>query len=320
MPDIQVEVHVPDKKPQRVEVPTDMKARDFLLEVQDMLGIAGSAWSLYDKDVQQDLDPERTLGDSGVAHGHHLYLRRVEPPPPPGTPIAEPTPPVIRRPSPTWAWIVPLAVLALLLSGAGGYYLGQRANSGSASDLRRQVENASSVNSELRAQLEQSERTAGALRSDLEAQGKEVEGLRRELDLLRQRTPDARKASPLPREPKAGGGSVPKAAPSPKTEAQEVRPAAPPAGGQVREATLIKKVPPVYPERAKQRGIQGVVRLTAIINRDGKLQNIQVVSGDPGLTPAAVDAVKQWLYQPTLLNGKPVEAHTSIDVAFSLKE
>ena len=60
------------------------------------------------------------------------------------------------------------------------------------------------------------------------------------------------------------------------------------------------------------------MRLTAIIGRDGAIRNLQLESGHPLLAPAAIEAVKQWLYQPTLLNHEPVEVITQIDVNFTL--
>jgi TonB family protein len=89
-------------------------------------------------------------------------------------------------------------------------------------------------------------------------------------------------------------------------------------GGNVQEVNLISKVSPVYPPLAKQARIQGVVHLTAIIGRDGAVQNLEVISGHPLLVPPAIDAVKQWIYKPTLLNGNPVEVITQIDVNFTL--
>ena len=83
-------------------------------------------------------------------------------------------------------------------------------------------------------------------------------------------------------------------------------------------AKLITKVDPVYPEMARQAQIQGVVKLSAIIDKDGRVANLQVNSGHPLLVPAAIDAVKQWRYQPTLLNGEPVEVRTDLDVNFAL--
>jgi protein TonB len=91
-------------------------------------------------------------------------------------------------------------------------------------------------------------------------------------------------------------------------------------GGNVQAANLIRKVVPVYPPLAKQARISGVVRFTAIIGRDGAIQNLTLISGHPLLVPAATEAVKQWLYRPTLLNGEPVEVITQIDVNFTLSQ
>ena len=66
--------------------------------------------------------------------------------------------------------------------------------------------------------------------------------------------------------------------------------------------------------------ISGQVRFTAIIGKDGTIQNLQLVSGHPLLVAAAQEAVKQWIYKPTLLNGEPVEVITQIDVNFTLSQ
>jgi len=89
-------------------------------------------------------------------------------------------------------------------------------------------------------------------------------------------------------------------------------------GGNLQAARIIKKVPPVYPEIARANGVSGTVRLHVIIGRDGAIKQLEIVYGDPMLQQAAVDAVRQWQYQPTLLNGEPVEIDTTIDVIFSL--
>ncbi len=91
-------------------------------------------------------------------------------------------------------------------------------------------------------------------------------------------------------------------------------------GGNVQSANLIRQVRPKYPPEAKQARIQGLVRFNAIIGRDGTIQNLEVVEGPPELVPAAMDAVKQWEYKPTLLNGAPVEVITTIDVNFTLRQ
>ncbi|MGD0667367.1 MAG: M56 family metallopeptidase [Bryobacteraceae bacterium] len=81
---------------------------------------------------------------------------------------------------------------------------------------------------------------------------------------------------------------------------------------------LISKVDPVYPPLAKQAKIQGTVELSAVIGKDGRVQNLKVVSGHPLLVQAALDAVKNWVYRPTLVNGEPVEVKTSIQINFTL--
>ena len=83
---------------------------------------------------------------------------------------------------------------------------------------------------------------------------------------------------------------------------------------------MVKKIKPVYPPLAKQARIQGTVILNAIISKDGTIQNLTVASGHALLVQAALDAVKQWVYQPTLLNGEPVEVTTEIDVNFTLSQ
>ena len=91
-------------------------------------------------------------------------------------------------------------------------------------------------------------------------------------------------------------------------------------GGQVESAKLIFQPKPEYPPLAKMARIQGTVRLEAIISRDGTIQDLKVVSGHPLLVKAAMEAVQRWRYQPTLLNGDPVEVVTEIDVNFTLSD
>ncbi len=117
-------------------------------------------------------------------------------------------------------------------------------------------------------------------------------------------------------------GGIPTAAPPPAVK-EAPKPKGPDrirVGGNVQAANLIKKVTPVYPALAKQARISGQVRFTAIIGKDGSIQNLQLVSGHPLLVTAARDAVSQWIYKPTLLNGEPVEVITQIDVNFSLSQ
>ena len=91
-------------------------------------------------------------------------------------------------------------------------------------------------------------------------------------------------------------------------------------GGNVQNAMVLKKVPPVYPESAKASGISGVVRIAAVIGNDGTVQSVSVLDGPPELAAAATDAVRQWIYRPTLLNGSPVQVQTTVDVNFALNQ
>ena len=86
----------------------------------------------------------------------------------------------------------------------------------------------------------------------------------------------------------------------------------------VQEAKLITRVLPVYPRAAIAMRTTGVVHLAAIISADGHVRELRVLSGHPLLIPAAVEAVRQWVYQPTTLNGAPVEVSTDITVTFRL--
>jgi len=91
-------------------------------------------------------------------------------------------------------------------------------------------------------------------------------------------------------------------------------------GGGVMEAKLVSQPLPVYPPEAKMARIQGVVKLSATTAKDGTIQNLEVIEGHPLLIQAALDAVKQWVYKPTLLNGQPAEVVTEIDVNFTLSQ
>jgi protein TonB len=119
-------------------------------------------------------------------------------------------------------------------------------------------------------------------------------------------------------------GSVPSAAPPPPPPVKEApKPQTPKqirVGGNVQSAKLINQPKPAYPPLARQARIQGTVRFNAVIGRDGSIQNLTLVSGHPLLVPAATEAVRQWRYQPTLLNNEPVEVVTQIDVNFTLSQ
>ena len=117
---------------------------------------------------------------------------------------------------------------------------------------------------------------------------------------------------------KAGqrGGGMGNAAPPP--------PPPPPSGIQVGSTlggnVLVRHVPPVYPPEARKTGIQGIVHLSAVIGRDGRVKEVSLLDGEPALAQAAIDAVRQWVYRPTLQNGEPVEVRTTVDVDFTLRQ
>jgi protein TonB len=83
---------------------------------------------------------------------------------------------------------------------------------------------------------------------------------------------------------------------------------------------LIRHVRPVYPREAKTAHIEGTVRFTATIGKDGRILNLQVISGHPLLVESARAAVSQWEYKPTLFDAQPIEIRTTIDVNFNLSQ
>ena len=91
-------------------------------------------------------------------------------------------------------------------------------------------------------------------------------------------------------------------------------------GGMVQQAKMVRMVNPVYPQEAKAARIQGTVRYNVILATDGTIRHMTLIDGHPVLVSAATEAVKQWVYNPTLLNGEPVEVVTQIDVNFTLDE
>ena len=103
--------------------------------------------------------------------------------------------------------------------------------------------------------------------------------------------------------------------PTPSTPKQPIR-----VGGGVQAAKLLAQPKPLYPPLARSARISGTVHLQAIIGRDGTIRNLQLVGGPPLLIAAALDAVRRWVYQPTLLNGEPVEVFTEIEVNFTLNQ
>jgi TonB family protein len=86
----------------------------------------------------------------------------------------------------------------------------------------------------------------------------------------------------------------------------------------VAQRLLVTKVPPQYPQEAKDQHIQGLVVMKVIIDKEGNVANVELISGHPLLAPPAIDAVKQWKYKPFLLNQVPLEVNTQVQVNFTL--
>jgi protein TonB len=117
----------------------------------------------------------------------------------------------------------------------------------------------------------------------------------------------------------AGPPPAPPAAPPLPPPAPSVKASPYRQGGKVQTANLIHQVNPVYPQIARQTRVQGVVVMEAVISKEGSVDSLRVISGHPLLLQAAIDAVKQWKYRPTMLNGEPVDVVTTITVTFTLQ-
>lgn len=138
--------------------------------------------------------------------------------------------------------------------------------------------------------------------------------------------PDVAVVPGIPGSPAAPGTSLPAFTPAPVVDT--VKPAASTpisnakpvqVGGDILAAKLIKRVVPPYPLLARQARVQGAVHLLGIVAKDGRVQNLRVLDGHPLLRQAAVDAVSQWVYSPTFLNGQPVEVEAPIEVNFFMR-
>lgn len=123
---------------------------------------------------------------------------------------------------------------------------------------------------------------------------------------------------PNPRPPaESPSATTPSTAAPPATTAAQF-PSRIRVGGNVMAARMLHMVQPEYPRFAKAANICGTIVLDAVVAKDGTMLQLQYVSGPRELMRAAMDAVRQWRYQPTLLNGRPVEAETKISVIFQL--
>jgi protein TonB len=113
------------------------------------------------------------------------------------------------------------------------------------------------------------------------------------------------------------------APPEPRTAQPTVAPPVKPPAQPLRisalhPARLLRRVEPVYPPLARSARISGTVELTGVIATDGRIRELRVVAGHPFLAQAALEAVRQWIYEPTVLNGQPVEVEAPITVRFNL--
>jgi protein TonB len=106
--------------------------------------------------------------------------------------------------------------------------------------------------------------------------------------------------------------TIPTAATPPPTTRREFR------TSKMLQGSLIRRVEPEYPPLAIAARIQGTVVLAAVISKSGTIENLKLVSGHPMLVSAAIDAVRQWQYQPYVLNGEIIEVETQITVNFLL--
>src|SRR5947209_6784709 len=89
-------------------------------------------------------------------------------------------------------------------------------------------------------------------------------------------------------------------------------------GGNVQSSNLVTKITPIYPPEAKAARVQGKVRLNVLISEEGRVLDVVLIDGEPVLAEAAIKAVRDWVYRPTLLNGEPIEVLTQVDVNFTL--
>ena len=108
--------------------------------------------------------------------------------------------------------------------------------------------------------------------------------------------------------------------PPPPQASNPARPVRLRLGGNVSAARLIYQLKPEYPQLARMARIEGAVELEAVISKEGTIEELKVLNGHPFLVKAALEAVRQWRCQPTLLNGEPIQVITEITVNFKLAE
>jgi protein TonB len=139
--------------------------------------------------------------------------------------------------------------------------------------------------------------------------------------------PDISVADGVPGATGTGGGTgsfseaAPVAPPPPPPPViKKIAPAPVHVSSGIIESNLIHRVQPAYPALARSARVQGVVEFTAVISKQGTIENLQLMRGHPLLVTAAREAILQWRYRPTMLNGEPVEVITNILVNFTLSQ
>jgi protein TonB len=120
-------------------------------------------------------------------------------------------------------------------------------------------------------------------------------------------------------------GSAIDSPPTPPPSAPPLPPPPPPVpaapvrvGGVIGQPTLLTRVGPAYPPMAVQAHVEGVVVLEAVVDRQGRVENVRILRSIPLLDQAAIDAVKQWQYAPLLVNGQPASFIITVTVSFAL--
>lgn len=88
----------------------------------------------------------------------------------------------------------------------------------------------------------------------------------------------------------------------------------------VASGLIVRKIAPMYPEEAREEHVEGTVLLHVMIDKEGNVEHVDLISGHPLLAPAAIEAVRQWKYKPYLLNEKPTEVDTQVQVNFTLTQ
>jgi TonB family protein len=191
-------------------------------------------------------------------------------------------------------WILAAGIFLLIVIGAGGYWMWNRSNS------------------------ESTPKSAGAEQpTDVPEKQHPDEKLP---DVITETNKDDQNGTESPEEPVAQSPSMtpptvatpPLTASLPKSKAKPV-----PISGDVLEFNAIRKIQPIYPPMAREAQAQGDVVLDVVVDEEGNVSKITVKSGDPLLRKAAEDAVRQWKYSPTVINGEPVSVISTVTVKFN---